>query len=57
MMKTYNLYEDMLEIMERSAVMLGLDEKDYVVLKYPERELRVAIPVEMDDGSVRVLDG
>lgn len=30
--------------------MLGLEENDYISLKYPERELKVAIPVEMDDG-------
>ena len=26
-------------------------------IKYPERELKVAVPVEMDDGSVHVFEG
>jgi glutamate dehydrogenase (NAD(P)+) len=57
MKKAYNPYENMLEIMERAAGMLGLEEKDYIALKYPERELKVAIPVDMDNGSVRVFEG
>ncbi|MCR4436619.1 MAG: Glu/Leu/Phe/Val dehydrogenase [Clostridiales bacterium] len=57
MSKAYNPYEDMLEVLEKAAKMLGLDEKDYEALKYPERELKVAIPVEMDDGSIRVFQG
>lgn len=53
----YNPYEQMLEVMEKSAKMLNLDTRDYEALKYPERELKVAIPVEMDDGTVRVFEG
>ena len=56
-MKEYNPYENMLEVLEKAAGMLGLVENDYVTIKYPERELKVSIPVEMDDGSIRVFDG
>lgn len=55
--KVYNPYCNMLEIMEKAADILGLDGSDYVTLKYPERELKVAIPVRMDDGSVKVFEG
>ena len=55
--KKYNPYEDMLKSMEEAADLLGLEKDDYEVLKYPERELKVSIPVEMDDGSVRVFEG
>jgi len=55
--KTYNPYNQMLEVLENAAKMLGLEEKDYICLKYPERELKVSIPVEMDDGSVKVFEG
>lgn len=55
--KAYNPYGNMLEILDSAAKLLGLEEKDYVTLKYPERELKVAVPVQMDDGSVRVFDG
>ncbi|AEB06907.1 glutamate dehydrogenase (NADP) [Coriobacterium glomerans PW2] len=57
MKKTYNPYDNMLEVLERAAKMLGIPENDYVCLKYPERELKVSIPVGMDDGTVRVFEG
>ena len=53
----YNPYENMLEVLEKAANMLNLEEKDYIALKYPERELKVSIPVEMDDGSIKVFEG
>lgn len=57
MEKKYNPYENMLEVLDKAANMLGLKESDYITIKYPERELKVAIPVEMDDGSIRIFEG
>ena len=57
MSKTYNPYNQMLEVLDAAAAISGLKEKDYVILKYPERELKVSIPIQMDDGSVKVFDG
>ena len=57
MEKAYNPYENMLSVLEIAARMLGLEEDDYVTLKYPERELKVSIPVKMDDGSLKVFEG
>lgn len=57
MSKTYNPYENMLEVLKTAANKLGLEERDYIALEYPERELKVAIPVEMDDGSIKVFEG
>jgi len=57
MSKNYNPYQEMLEVLDRAANMLGLDEQDYIHLKYPERELKVSIPIEMDDGSIQVFEG
>ena len=53
----YDPYENMLEVLVRGAAMLGFEERDYVALKHPERELKVSIPVEMDDGTLRVFEG
>lgn len=53
----YNPFTNVLEVLDKAAKMIGLEEKDYILLKYPERELKVAIPVEMDNGSVRVFEG
>ena len=57
MLKTYNPYDNFLETIEAAAEILGLEKPDYEAIKYPERELKVAIPVEMDDGSVKVFEG
>lgn len=54
---SYNPYQNMLDVVERAATMLGYQPSDYEALKYPERELKVAVPVEMDDGSVRIFEG
>lgn len=57
MSKAYNPYNNMLEVLEQAAKLLELEENEYVTLKYPERELKVAVPIEMDDGSTRVFEG
>ena len=57
MSKTYNPYENMLEVLEKAAGLLGLEHNDYEAIKHPERELKVSIPVKMDDGSVQVFEG
>lgn len=57
MIKNYDPYKNMLEVLDKAANMLGLEENDYIVLKYPERELKVSIPVEMDDGLIKVFEG
>jgi len=53
----YNPYENMLKVLESSAKELGLNESDYIALKYPERELKVSIPIKMDNGDVQVFEG
>jgi glutamate dehydrogenase (NAD(P)+) len=53
----YNPYDNMLEILDKAAKKIGLKEDDYIALKYPERELKVSIPIDMDDGSMRVFEG
>ena len=53
----YNPYENVLKVMDEAAQILGYSESDIEPLKYPERELKVSVPVEMDDGSTRVFEG
>ncbi len=55
--KVYNPYQNMLNVLEGAAQKLELDQSDYEELKYPERELKVSVPVQMDDGSIRVFEG
>ena len=53
----YNPYENVLKVMDEAAQILGYSESDIEPLKYPERELKVSVPVVMDDGSTRVFEG
>lgn len=57
MSQKYNPYENMLSVVSNAAEILGYAPSDYEAIKYPERELKVAIPVRMDDGSVKVFEG
>lgn len=54
---TDNPYTSMLHQLERAAKLLGYSEDEYKMLKYPERELKVSIPVKMDDGRLEVFTG
>lgn len=40
-----------------AAEQAGYKHDEYVTLEYPERELKVSVPVVMDDGSVQVFEG
>jgi glutamate dehydrogenase (NAD(P)+) len=57
MSNSYNPYEEILHVLDSAAEKLGYTINDYNALRYPERELKVAIPVEMDDGMLRVFTG
>ena len=56
-MSSYNPYDNVLQTVEKAAKILGYEPKEYERIKYPERELKVSVPVEMDDGSVHVFEG
>ncbi len=53
----FNPYLAMAENFDIAADHLGLDEGIREVLRTPDRELTVAIPILMDDGSTRVFRG
>jgi glutamate dehydrogenase (NAD(P)+) len=44
-------------VLDQAAKNLNLAPNDYEAIKYPERELKVSIPVEMDDGRIEVFEG
>ena len=52
-----NPYEAMLARFHSAADILDLDKGQRAVLTTPERELKVAVPVRRDDGTVEVYDG
>ena len=56
-MAKYNPYDNMLSVLDQAAGTLGLKQEQVVAFKYPERELKVSLPIKMDDGSVKVFEG
>ena len=46
-----------LEVLNKAADRIGLDQSIRNVLSKPQRILSVAVPVRMDDGTVQVFDG
>ena len=57
MEKLYNPYDNVLKVVKEAADILGYTDSDIEAIKYPERELKVAIPVRMDDGTTKVFEG
>ncbi len=52
-----NPFEAMHARFDLAASKLGLEPGLYQMLRAPDRELKVAVPVYMDDGTLQVLDG
>lgn len=55
--KTYNPYDNVQAVVKNAAAILGYSHDDYEAVLYPERELKVSIPVRMDNGSVHCFEG
>lgn len=53
----YNPYDNVLSVVKNAAGILGYSPSEYEAINYPERELKVSVPVRMDDGTVRVFEG
>ena len=51
-----NPFESMMSRFHVAAEKLGLDEEIYNVLKTPDRQFIVSMPVTMDDGSLRRIE-
>jgi glutamate dehydrogenase (NAD(P)+) len=54
---TENPLESMMSRFNVAAEILGLDDTTYAVLKAPDKQVIVSLPVSMDDGHVRVFEG
>jgi glutamate dehydrogenase (NAD(P)+) len=53
----HDLWDDVLAQLDDVASRIGLDPGIHAILRQPERELTVAVPVMMDDGSIQVFTG
>ncbi|BDD06243.1 Glu/Leu/Phe/Val family dehydrogenase [Aureibacter tunicatorum] len=52
-----NPFESMMKRFKQASHSLGLDDEIYNVLKSPDKQVIVSLPVTMDDGSIRVFEG
>ena len=43
--------------LDEAAAKLGLDEATHELLRWPQLEMKVTLPVEMDDGKVKIFHG
>ncbi|WP_020007802.1 Glu/Leu/Phe/Val family dehydrogenase [Salinicoccus albus] len=57
MARSSNLITSTQSVIQEALDMLGYDEDMYDLIKEPERLLKVRIPINMDDGSVKVFTG
>ena len=53
----YNPFLNFCQVLDRAADIVGMKASDYEILKHPERELKVALPIRMDDGRLEVFEG
>ena len=51
--KEDNPFESMMSRFDRAAQIANLDPDLYTVMRVPNREIKVYIPVRMDDGHIR----
>lgn len=56
-MKQYDPFENVQTVMEQAAILGKIDRRMFEIIKNPQRETKVYLPVEMDDGTIRVFEG
>lgn len=50
MSKAYDPYENVIDVMTEAMEVGHIDKKMFEIIKNPQRETKVYLPVEMDDG-------
>jgi len=53
---SHNPFEAMLARFDQAAKILNLDDETYNILKNPQRQVIVSLPVHMDNGKVKVFE-
>lgn len=57
MAKKYDPYENVVATMEEAMEVGKIDKTMFEIIKNPQRETKVYLPLEMDDGTVKVFEG
>ncbi len=50
-------FATMMSLFDEAAARLGIAPSNYAILRKPDREITVAVPIHLDDGSWTVFDG
>lgn len=53
----HNPYENAMTQLEKAGKIGGFEEKFISLLRQPDRDVRISIPVKMDDGSTKIFEG
>ena len=57
MLESLNPFAIAQQQLDEAASVLGLDSASHQMLRQPQRELHVSLPVRMDDGTTRIFSG
>lgn len=57
MTQAYDPYTNVIHTMTKAMELGHIDQSMFEILKNPQRETKVYLPVEMDDGSIKVFEG
>lgn len=57
MAKVYDPYENVVATMEEAMEVGKIDKTMFDIIKNPQRETKVYLPLKMDDGTVKVFEG
>ena len=55
--KAYDPYQNVIDTMAKAMDVGHISKAMFDIIKNPQRETKVYLPVEMDDGSVKVFEG
>ena len=50
-------FATMMSLFDEAAARLGVKADEYAILRKPDREMTVAVPIRLDDGALAVFDG
>ncbi len=52
-----SMFDAVLARLDKAAELFGLQPEVAEILRHPKREVKVSLPIKMDDGSVKVFEG
>lgn len=57
MAKQYDPFDNVIHVMEEAMKVGNIDDHMFEILKHPQRETKVYLPIEKDDGTIQMYEG